>query len=77
MSCHQIHHPSQQATYQHTNGCNGEDALGCHNTVQHYTLSIQHLKLSANYTPHLIHLGKLLVFSTSHESSYHTNHGLY
>ena len=35
-------------------------ASGCHDTVQYHTLSIQQLKLSANYTPHPIHLGKPL-----------------
>ena len=34
-----------------------KDTWGCHNTVQHHTFPIQQLKLPANCTPHLIHLG--------------------
>ena len=74
---HQICHPSQQATCKCTNGYNGKDTSGCHDTVQYHALHIQQLKLPANYTPHLIYLGKPLEFSILHKRSSLTHHALY
>ena len=70
-------HPSQQATHKCSNGNNGKDALGCHDTVQYHTLLVKQLKLPANCTPHPVHLGKPLGLSVLHERSSLTHHRLY
>ena len=72
-----MHHPSQHTIHQYTKRYNGKDASACHDTVQYLALFIKQLKLSANYTPHPIHLGKPLGFSILHERSHHTHHGIY